>query len=831
MATIESSKLLFDKYRVRVEEYLLEDINESDTRSKLIDDLLINVLGWNEEDIKREKKGDSGKYDYQLSIPGFKFLIEAKKQFSNLKFPVSQNKTIVNFLYNSNKEVFDQIRGYCFDNNLQYGIITNGKQFIILKSINTDGSDWKKNSCLIFNGLDDIDKNYIDFYNNLSKNGVRENGGFSFLQEGETTHFQTIYSNLIDREKELIRNSLSANLTTLIESVFDDIYKNDAFNEDELIKECFVENNETKKNRDEIQKLFEDRAPRIGDVIPASNTRSIVNQIETDLDEEVSKVNYQPPNPIIIIGSKGAGKTTFIKHLFKSQQSSFIKDNHLVIYIDIRNVDKNDLSKIDDIISKRIIEQIHTKYSSLKLHTLNNLKRMYSREIKRKDEGEWNYFKEHDLKEYQKFISDYLTNAQNDYFFHLKRINEHLIRDRRKRLIVIFDNADQYDEIVQETIFLFSHRMSADAYSGVMVSLREGYFYRWRNSPPFDAYISNVYHISAPKYSEILLKRINFAIKSIDVSGTTSGKTRKGFKTKVQNQDVLLFLRGLKKSIFRDDNSELIDYLSFTTYPNIREGLRVFNRFLISGHTQVDEYVLREKFKQSTERDFQIIPIHEFIKSIGLHNKLYYNSQNSIIHNLFYPSYSSENHFLKYFLLKDLLILHELNGVVGNEKSCSEIINQFIDFGFNLKEINSSIFDLFKFGLIDSNNTLSDTEISDLDTFTQLNLQSIRITGKGYYYIKSLIGTLVYLDLILQDTPIYNQEYFNRISGVFPKSDLDGKRSLKKRVEATQEFIRYLRYSETLLGHQVLNKYGSPMDFIEGLLSPYLNKISNSLNS
>lgn len=63
------------------------DISESDTRSKLIDNLFINVLGWTENDIMREGHVDSGYYDYKISIAGMTFIVEAKKQFVEFLLP------------------------------------------------------------------------------------------------------------------------------------------------------------------------------------------------------------------------------------------------------------------------------------------------------------------------------------------------------------------------------------------------------------------------------------------------------------------------------------------------------------------------------------------------------------------------------------------------------------------------------------------------------------------------------------------------------------------------------------------------------------------------
>jgi len=136
----------FNKTKDKLEEFIKEDINEADTRSKIIDNFLINVLGWSESDIKREGKVTSGFYDYKVSISGFHFIVEAKRNFIEFTIPKNHKTIKIKSFLKANENVITQIRDYADD----YGVITNGKQFIILKLFNSDGTSWKENPCLIF---------------------------------------------------------------------------------------------------------------------------------------------------------------------------------------------------------------------------------------------------------------------------------------------------------------------------------------------------------------------------------------------------------------------------------------------------------------------------------------------------------------------------------------------------------------------------------------------------------------------------------------------------------------------------------------------------------
>lgn len=825
MIQIDDSISNFEKFKNKISDFINHDLNESDTRSKLIDTILIDVLGWTEQDIKREGKIESGYFDYEVSAPGINFIIEAKRNFKELSIPSKHKKAKIKSIYSENEEFFKQIRSYAIDIGIQYGILTNGRQFILTKLFNTDGKNWQENECLLFNGLEDIQSRFIEFFENFSKYSVVHNGGFIFDFPVKKFESHTILSTLIDRDKELVRNSLSIQLTPIIERIFGEIFSDNNENDEEFIKKCFVENNETKKNRDEIDRLFGDKAPQICNVVKAVNTSSIKKQISTEINQdEINIRNLVPPKPIVIVGSKGAGKTTFINHLFMSGDKEGLK-NHLVVYIDLRAFFDSYSAFEHNNIAKHILEKTLDSYPDLELHSIKALKRIYSKHIKENDESIWFYEKQNNEASYQSRLTNFFEEVKKDYPKHLENLNKYLIKDHRKRIIVVIDNADQYTSDIQEKVFLFAHSLAKSSYCGSIISLREGYYYKWRYSPPFDAYESNVYHITAPKYSEVLLKRIDFTLEKLEeINGVAKGKTDKGYNLEVPNQAVIEFMSGLKDSLFSATNTELIDYLNYTTFPNIREGLRVFKQFLVSGHTNVMDYILRERFKTLDRENKQVIPIFEFIKAIGLHNKLYYNSEFSLIHNLFIPPLDSNDHFIKFYILKEMYDIMESKGNANKYILINDLIEKFTSMGYRVNVIIDSFINLIKFNLLDTDEQLSDIEWNVLPK----NL-NIGITSKGYYYYKELSTRFHYIDLCLQDTPIFDKTEFNKLKEVFPLSDESGKRLLSDRYEVVNIFMNYLKQREDKQPNNLKIMYGDITSHIKNGLSTDLKRIEKKI--
>jgi hypothetical protein len=812
MITIDEARDSFAQFQKEFQKYLDIDLGESDTRSKVIDSLLMSVLGWSETDIVREENTKAGYFDYKVSIPGFAFLIEAKRKQREFSIPTNHKKSSIKSLYKENGEVINQIRGYCVEAGVQYGIVTNGRQFICLKLINIDNKSWLDNQCLLFNGFDDIDNRFMQFYDNLSKPGIISSGGFKYDVLGNVSESNTVISTLLAREKELIRNLLSSRIAPIINRIFGEMFTEEQEDDTEFIRQCFVQNEEIIKNREEIERLFADRAPQVSSVVPAVNTASLNKQIADEIRfDNISIKNLVPPNPIIIIGSKGAGKTTFINHLFRHHLSEDDIKDHLPIYLDLRKFfDKHDHFRANKV-AKEIVEILYEGYSGLELHSLGVLIRVYLQQIKRNDESIWAHDKEHNPDTYNERLSDFVEKAQNDSMDHLEHLNKYLIRERRLRLIVIIDNADQFDQPIQSEVFIFAHSLARKAFCGTVVSLREGYYYKWRNSPPFDAYESNVYHVTAPRYSEVLQRRIDYTLERIDVARNALVSEGPGSKSEITNQEIIEFLSGLRNSLFSESNSSIIDFLNYTTYPNIREGLKTFKLFLTSGYTNTPDYIVRERFRIEGQSSPQVIPVHEFVRSIGLQNRLYYSSEVSILHNFFIPPIDSDDHFIKLYIIEDLANLLDKKGPSGKYVLAKDLIDKFSSFGYRLNVINASLFDLVKLGMLDT-----DEQITDIDWKALPKDCNMAVTSKGYFYFKSLVNRFYYLDLVLQDTPIFDKHSFDEIKNGFPLANEKGKRFLYDRIETARRFLAYLALMEKKQPRQLISAYGS--------LSEYLNK-------
>ncbi|AZI67598.1 hypothetical protein EIB71_07945 [Kaistella daneshvariae] len=228
----------------------------------------------------------------------------------------------------------------------------------------------------------------------------------------------------------------------------------------------------------------------------------------------------------------------------------------------------------------------------------------------------------------------------------------------------------------------------------------------------------------------------------------------------------------------------MLSFLEETSYPNIRNGLEKFKFFLLSGHTKTNLYMSFEYGQEGKGN----IPIWEFVKSVALESNFYYETNRSSLFNLFYPSTNNKNHFTKIRLLEYIIDKNIDNSKKNNFIPIAEIEKDFVLAGYTSEIILEELNFLYSASLIFTNDFVSDIE-GEISLVTE---NEIGITQSGVYYINNLINKFYYHDLILQDTPIYNDEYFDEITSNFAEADSYGNRDLSKRKHSTEIFLRYL---------------------------------------
>lgn len=208
----------------------------------------------------------------------------------------------------------------------------------------------------------------------------------------------------------------------------------------------------------------------------------------------------------------------------------------------------------------------------------------------------------------------------------------------------------------------------------------------------------------------------------------------------------------------------------------MREALRMFNSFLISGNTNIDEMFHKERKEQD---DKYQISYHQLLKSIILGEYRFYKSERSHIANVFdFDQSLSDSHFNQLRILKYLHSMENTSTPIGRGYvSIDDIVKIADEVFISKKVIIDNLLRLVKFNLI------------AFDNQSNINIESasyVTLTHSGRIYLDKLIFQFIYLDCILIDTPISSKQTFRDLRSRV--NDFD----FYNRLTRTRDFVRYL---------------------------------------
>jgi predicted type IV restriction endonuclease len=164
--------------------------NEAETRLKLIDELLFEVLDWEKDDVEVEKYcRDVGYADYVFCPQIAKALIlEAKRVGASFTLPEAQFKTepvAFGLLESESKnagEALRQVIGYAASLGSRYIAISNGYQWIFCLTY-VQGQALEDRQVIVFDSLSSISDNFRLFWTCFSKASIARNEVYSLLLE------------------------------------------------------------------------------------------------------------------------------------------------------------------------------------------------------------------------------------------------------------------------------------------------------------------------------------------------------------------------------------------------------------------------------------------------------------------------------------------------------------------------------------------------------------------------------------------------------------------------------------------------------------------------
>lgn len=771
------------------------NLNESDTRLKIIDTLFIDVLGWDKRDVEAEHAiGETKKdiehkslyADYLLVSNTNKFLIEAKRNERYFKIPAStiRTYTTVNGVLTSdkqNKTFIEQATTYMSKIGTPFCVLCNGLQILIIRS----KSFGRKKDTLVFKGIEDIAENFSDFYSILSPNGT----GFEYLDKildrsdeirQPPPYSKKVFDALINKNEQTSSSAIRAVTQDYVTKYFGELINSKT--QLETLKECYCDptGKFTSFSQHLKQKITSQK-------INALNKLTVNDRLWQDGNFEekyITKLNENEGAVFILAGGVGAGKTTFINHFYFFELSEIVRKD--LIWININFLDfTGKVDEVDKFLTDTLEELFKTdlfkEYSISKWET--KLK-IYETEIDLLIDGLPPYILE-DEKEVEKEKFSKIKELEQNRELHFKKVFEYLREKLGKKICFVFDNTDQKPNDQQLEILMNAFRRANDYQAIIVTALRLENYFNSLDKPPFDAYEPIIFRIEPPSVKELLKKRLSASLKYpreefiIDLDSKTGS-------TKTFKIPVAQFVKILENTLDYIPERQVEEMFEYLSGGNMRRVLLIFKKFIQSGNFVLyQNYDIIKKLKNANFK------YNEVLESIALGDNKYYQSKDSPIKNLFnYNDDGYYSHFTNIYVLRFLENKAWTQNQYNNGFVTLDELYEKFSFMFVNKEKMGNVLEyLLQQFIIES----------DIGERQQLvNTKSIAISQLGSYYINHFLQDWNYFKYIMIDTPIKDKSLHHQLTISFKKLDKTKNTfaKIKMGIDSVELFLYYLKDSE-----------------------------------
>lgn len=745
--------------------------NEATTRLHLIDHVLFDCLGWPKENCIAEESEDKKYTDYTFLSPSRVFILEAKREGIYFDIPAGLERRVykIKSLFEkgtSIRNAIEQAIGYCQQRGVAIGGVSNGQQYILFVASRKDGNSPLDGKAIVYNSLEDIDSNFIEFWNFLSKEGIIQKNIEKKLLSAITPVLPAKLKSKIDGYPGVKnRNEIQAELQILSDLLLEELITSDEIEED-FLKSTYCVSGALSQYALISKNILQSRYSTL------SNSKKETPQVEPIYTKKGISPSFSisefTKRPILLLGDVGSGKTMFIKNFIKVEAKEII-ENTISLYIDLGTKAALTFDLREFFLNE--ISNLLEKNYDIDIYERNFIRGVYNLELVKFEKGIYGELKEIELTAYKKEEISFLKNLTNEKDKHIKRCLHHICKGRKKQVVIFMDNVDQRKESIQEDAFFIANDIAQNWDASVFLTLRPSTYYKSKREGALTGYHPKAFTVAPPRVDEVILKRLKFAqsIAKGDKSFSSIDNN-----TIIRLSTLLQYLEILEYSFTK--SRDLIEFIDNISYGNIRQALEFITTFIGSGHVDTKK-ILDKDEAHLIQKDGKryLIPLHEFLRAIIYGDNIFYNPTTTCISNIFEVN---ENDPKEHFL--GCIITEFLNKESSNSKFGFVNIDEVLEYCQKLKFSQSQILDCILFLL---SKKLIDSELDEIPKSSSEISKSVRITSLGAYHFHYLINRFVYIDAVIDDTPILIDSF---------KEKIKISESLGERLERALVFKEYL---------------------------------------
>ncbi len=753
---------------------------EQDTRLHIIDRILIEVLGWDRQGIRTEPHTESGYIDYLLSAGGRNRLVVEAKRTSKLLIDTRQPRMmwykVGGSALQSATEGLEQAKRYCTDTAALFSALTTGFEWIGFWALRTDGIPPKEGKAVVFPSFEAIQQNFATFYDLFSPEGMIANLYQVHVHEAEG--LQVSQNEILEAVTDLSERRLlqKAPLLRDLEGVYRNFFSTISGEDPDMLAKCFVESKESRAADESLEKITSSLLSRI-DIVNSQEGEELQDEIRSAI--ELKKGEF-----VLIIGNKGAGKSTFIDRFFRLVLEKQLRDSCLVLRIDLANSDGNQSTISEWLIDKLKIE-LEANLFKDGYPTYDDLQGIFFSEYKRWSNGEYKPLYDRDKgvfkEKFGELIGDLIVKQPQDY---VKKLLKSAVSSRRLMPCIVFDNTDHFPQPFQESVFQFAQAIYRECFSFIICPITDRTVWQLSKSGPLQSYDHRDFYLPVPSTKEVLTKRVEFIKLKAQEAPEISKEyfTKKGIRLSIP--DVAAFALSVEDIFINEDYvGRMVGWLANF---DIRRGLQIAQRIITSPIVDISElvkaYAIGQRFRP------QRLSIKKALL-LGDYNH-FYQKDSSFILNLFeVNSNAVTSPLLRLSILR--LLIDVYSETLEPEKiyrSVEDILNYFEPTTVNRNTVKENLKTLLDYRLV---------EPYDPTDTTIYESQRVKIThcGRIHYEFVADDKEGVYMSEMALMTPVVSQEYISKIRDLLMKKERLNGQDWRK---ITKWFVEYCLDQDTI---------------------------------
>lgn len=508
-----------------------------------------------------------------------------------------------------------------------------------------------------------------------------------------------------------------------------------------------------------------------------------------ELTKELRERRHLENQVLLLIGSVGSGKSTFVDYVSLVALPQEVRDRSVWVRVNL-----NEAPLATNVAYNWLAEAIAAELrgqlpESQDADDLEVLEKIFGPELKSLRKGALSLL-DSGSAEYRTRLADELIRLQTNPITFAKSLGRYVCAGPGKLLIVVLDNCDKRTRDEQLTMFQIAQWVQTEFRSLVVLPLRDVTFERHRHEPPLDTALKGlVFRIEPPPFTDVLQARVRLALEEMQANAETASTLSyvlpNGIRVSYPASDQAVYLASILRSLYEHDRF-VRKIMTGLAGRDVRRALEIFLDFCNSGHIGEDE-IYKIRFFEGK----YVLPLSVVARVLLRMQRRYYDGTKAYIKNIVQcePNDALPDHFVRLAILHWLEQHQRLQGPAGviGFHPAGKIVRDLVQLGHDADRVRAELLYLVKEGCVIP-------EHLRLDQVGEDDL--VRLTASGLVHLQ-LMANPDYLAACAEDTWLADPELAQRVAARIGSRGEAGHFSRLTTAKNAADLVEYLKARAT----------------------------------